>query len=287
MNAEFGPAGNSASFFEKRFALGDVPEYILEKGLDVYEYQCGRGVKIKTENAAAFGALCAEKGVGLSIHAPYYISLSGAEERVRLGSIRYVRESAIAIKAMGGRRIVLHSGSCGKFSRQEALALAKQTMLLIIDMMDNEGFSQLTLCPETMGKINQLGTLEEVLELCSLDERIYPCIDFGHLNARTHGGIKTEEDYVAILDAVANRLGAQRAGAFHSHFSRIEYGEGGERRHLTFADTQYGPDYRPLLKLVAQRGLAPTFICESDETQAEDAAEMKKYYLSLLGEEQK
>ena len=68
----------------------------------------------------------------------------------------------------------------------------------------------MTLCPETMGKIGQLGTLDEVLALCSVDKRIMPCIDFGHLNARTLGGIRSKEDYAAILDRMAEKLGDQR-----------------------------------------------------------------------------
>ncbi|MDO5139078.1 MAG: endonuclease IV, partial [Oscillospiraceae bacterium] len=92
------------------------------------------------------------------------------------------------------------------------------------------------------------------------------------------GGIKTEEDYSIILDTMLNRLGYERASHFHSHFSKIEYTEKGEKRHLTFEDNMYGPDPRPLMRQIAARGWAPTFICESDGTQAEDAKMMKMIY---------
>ena len=133
-----------------------------------------------------------------------------------------------------------------------------------------------------MGKVNQLGDLDEVLELCSLDDSFLPCIDFGHLNARTFGEIKSIEDYERILDAIENRLGADRLKVFHSHFSKIEYTvPGGEKRHLTFADNAgFGPDYEPLMELVAKKQLSPIFICESAGTQDEDALTMKKCYLS-------
>ena len=133
-----------------------------------------------------------------------------------------------------------------------------------------------------MGKINQLGTLDEVLSLCCLDERLIPCIDFGHLNARTLGGIAQKSDYEAILLAVGERLGEGRMKGFHAHFSKIQYTEkGGEKAHLTFADTVYGPAYEPLMELICQYGSSPTFICESAGTQAEDARTMKDYYRSL------
>ena len=283
MGAIFGPAGNSESFFAMGYKDNSgVAEYITKMGLDAFEYQCGRGVNISDKSAAAFGALAKGSGVTLSIHAPYFISLSSLEPEKRTGSARYFLESARAAAAMGAGRIILHSGSCGKQSREQALALAKETLAYCLARTDEAGYSDLTFCPETMGKINQLGTLDEVIELCLIDERLIPCIDFGHLNARTHGGIQSKADYAAILDELKNRLGEYRYRNFHSHFSKIEYSEGGEKRHLTFEDSSFGPDPMPLMELVAERDLSPTFICESDGTQAEDAALLKKYYKNNL-----
>ena len=133
----------------------------------------------------------------------------------------------------------------------------------------------MTVCPETMGKVNQLGNLEEVMELCSIDERLIPCIDFGHLNARDLGAFKSFEDYKKVFECIENRLGTDRLKRFHSHFSKIEYSAGGEKKHLTFEDTVYGPDFEPVAELTLQKGAYPTFICESDGTQAEDAARMR------------
>ena len=112
----------------------------------------------------------------------------------------------------------------------------------------------------------------------TVDERITPCIDFGHLNARTLGGIRSKEDYAAILDRMAEKLGDQRAERFHVHFSRIEYSAGGEKRHWTFAETQFGPEPQPLMELLAERKLQPVIICESAGTQAEDAGAMQQMY---------
>ncbi|MEG2081832.1 MAG: TIM barrel protein, partial [Oscillospiraceae bacterium] len=193
----------------------------------------------------------------------------------------YILESAQALKAMGGKRVIFHSGSCAKLPRQEALAKAVDTMGLIMKALDENGFGDMTVCPETMGKVNQLGTLQEVMALCKVDDRIIPCIDFGHLNARDGGSIKTITDYANIIDTIENEIGADRAKVFHSHFSKIEYTTGGEKRHLTFADTQYGPEFEPLMEIIARKNLTPTIICESDGTQAEDARTMKTYFNTL------
>ena len=121
------------------------------------------------------------------------------------------------------------------------------------------------------------------MELCKLDERLIPCIDFGHLNAREQGYFKSAAEYKSVFDAIENELGAERLKCFHSHFSKIEYTTGGEKRHLTFEDTIYGPDFEPVLDIVVQRGCSPIFVCESAGTQAEDALTMKKYYQSITG----
>ncbi len=276
----FGPAGCAESFYKMGYKGSlQVPEYIEKIGLDTFEYQCGRGVNIGEEKARELGRLAAEKNIVLSLHAPYYISMSGIDEEKRLNSINYILQSARAVDFMGGNRIVVHTGSCGKLSREEALYLAKDTMAKALETLDKENLGHVHICPETMGKINQLGTLEEVISLCELDERLIPCIDFGHLNARTGGEVNSKDAFRQIIETIGNRLGEERMKKFHSHFSKIEYTVGGEKKHLTFNDTIYGPDFEPLMDLVVEYGLSPRFICESDGTQSEDALAMKEYYL--------
>lgn len=279
---KFGPAGNSDSFAALGYKSSlDVPDYIVKMGLDCYEYQCGRGVNIGEDKAKQLGEKAKTAGISLSLHAPYYISMSSVEEEKRLNSVNYILASARAVNAMGGNRIVVHTGSCGKISREQALSLAIDTMRLAIDALDAEGLSHIHICPETMGKVNQLGTLHEVIELCKIDERLIPCIDFGHLNARDLGILKTTADFEKIFISIKNELGTDRLKCFHSHFSKIEYTTGGEKRHLTFEDTVYGPDFEPVMELTYKYCCDPTFICESAGTQAEDAKQMKDYYMSL------
>lgn len=282
MSARFGPAGNSISFTAMGYKHSlDVPDYLNKMGLDAFEYQCGRGVNIGLDKAKALGEKARENNIVLSLHAPYYISMSSVEEEKRLNSVKYILDSAKAVNAMGGNRIIVHTGSCGKISREYALQLALDTMKIALKALDENGLGNIRICPETMGKINQLGTLDEVLSLCELDERLLPCIDFGHLNARTLGGLKTYKDFEEIFDSIENRLGESRLKEFHSHFSKIEYTTGGEKKHLTFEDEVFGPNFEPIMDLCFKKNCSPTFICESDGTQAEDAKQMKDYYWGL------
>ena len=250
-------------------------------GLNGYEIECGRGVRIAAKTYELLPQIAKENNIVLSLHTPYFISLSSENEETRLKSLTYIEESAQAAHKLGAKKIVVHSGSCAKMTREQALELARDTLARAQKMLDEKGLSDIIICPETMGKINQLGTLSEVIELCGVDERFLPCVDFGHLNARTLGGIKTKADYAAILDEIEDKLGHERLKSFHVHFSKIMYTAGGEKEHLTFEDEKYGPQYQPLMELFRQRDLQPSIICESAGTQAEDAAQMKKYYESL------
>ena len=160
------------------------------------------------------------------------------------------------------------------------MALAADTLYKTLEAV---GDTPIHLGLETMGKINQLGTLDEVVELCSLDPHLYPVVDFGHMNARERGGFFPDCDsYRRVFDTVANALGDEKARYMHCHFSKIEYGASGEKKHLTFEDTVFGPDFQPLMECIAKERLCPRIICESDGTMAEDALAMKRCYLSML-----
>lgn len=283
MSAVFGTAGKPDSFEKMKYKKTvQMPDYLKTFGLTHMEYECGQGVRISEKAADEIGKAFSEAGMTLSLHAPYFISLSGIVEKTRLNSINYILDSAKAAKAMGAERIVIHSGSCAKISRTEALELAKDTLTRARERLISEGYEDIVCCPETMGKINQLGDLDEVIELCRLDDTFIPTIDFGHLNARSCGGISTKKDYADILDRLENGIGIDRTRVFHCHFSKIMFTDGvGEKCHLTFEDNEYGPDFEPLMELIYERDLSPVIVCESDGTQAEDAKAMKDYYEGL------
>ncbi len=279
MGAVFGPAGSSVSFKQKKNA--NLFEYLKYFKLSAYEYQCGMGVRISKERAKIFGESL--PGIEISVHAPYYISLSSVEEKKRKKSVDYILAAAEIAKIMGARRVVVHSGSCRTISREYALELAKKTLKQALCELKNLNLDDVFICPETMGKVNQLGDLMEVINLCKTSDNLIPCIDFGHLNARTFGSIKGKEDYSKILYEIENELGYEKLKIFHSHFSKIEFTvPGGEKKHLTFDDCEYGPDFEPLADLIVKKKLSPVFICESAGTQAEDASKMRKIYESLL-----
>ena len=284
MSAKFGPAGNSDSFSKAHKSSLAAPKWIADFGLDCYEYQCGKGVHVGEETARKVGENARAAGISLSLHAPYFINLANPDRTSLDKTIGYIIAGCQVADWMGAGRVVIHSGALMKRTRREALDIARKSLAQVVAVCDSLGFGHIALCPETMGKINQLGDLDEVLQLCTLDERLVPCIDFGHLYARSLGADDGLEACVRMLDRVGQVLGAERAANFHSHFSHIEFTpKGGEKCHRTFADDGgYGPSWAPLAAEIARRGWSPTFICESAGTQAEDALAMKKIYQECL-----
>ncbi len=281
MPIRFGPAGMcETAAAEKIKSTERLMSWLGEKGLNAFEYQCGRGVRLSAEKAAIIKDAAKSSGIVISLHAPYYISLASAEEEKRINSVEYIRQSAETVSMLGGDRIVVHPGGLSKMSREEARAEACDTFAKAQNVLDEQGLSHVHICPEVMGKINQLGDLEDVITFCTLDERFIPCVDFGHLNSRTGGSLRTADDYARVLDELENRLGRERICNMHIHFSKIEYSKGGEVRHLTFEDSVFGPAPEPLIECIVKRGMTPTVICESAGTQTADSIAMLEMHRS-------
>ena len=279
----FGPGGNSDAFKAagKKSTI-QAPEWIRSIGLDAYEFEAGRGVNASEDVLRAIGAEAQKHGILMSLHAPYFISLSSVEEEKRTNSINYITRSLRASELLGADTIVIHTGSASKITRAEAMDLARDTLERNLEI---NGGTDIRMGLETMGKINQLGTLEEVIELCKISPKYCPVVDFGHLNARHLGSHFPDRDsYRRVFDSIGTSLGDDYAKYLHCHFSKIEYTQMGEKKHLTFADTVYGPDFEPLAEAIIAEGVCPRIICESDGTMSDDALAMKQIWLNLLEE---
>ena len=281
MSAFFGPGGNSQAFYNAGFkSTIDAPRFVRSIGLNAYEYEAGNGIAASLETLYKIGKAAKEQGVKMSFHTPYFISLSGIEEEKRLKSIKYIADSLDAAYALGANTIVVHTGSAAKISREEAMRLCADTISKTLSSVDTRG---IRIGLETMGKKNQLGTLDEVIELVKMSDELVPVVDFGHLNARECGGVfNSADDYRRVFDKIANAKGGEVAKNLHCHFSMIEWTASGEKKHLTFDAIEYGPLFEPLAEAMVKDGLTPTIICESAGTQSDDALYMKRAYEALL-----
>ncbi|MBE0465742.1 MAG: TIM barrel protein [Candidatus Desulforudis sp.] len=285
MEALFGPAGNSASFYEEGHKSSvDAPAWLHKLGLRAYEYQCVRGVNIGEKTARQLGEKAAEFGIALSIHAPYYVNLASGDPEQVVKSRNHLIRSLRAARWMGATRVVFHPGSV-RGDRGQALARARAALAETVAEAAREGLDDIRLAPETLGRYSYLGLLDEILELCRLGPNLIPCVDFGHLHAITNGLLVDRTAYEVVLDRIADVLGPEALQRLHIHFSPVEFGPKGERRHRTLAEAGYGPEFLPLAELLVERGLTPIIICESNGTQAEDACAYQEIYVRIKNSE--
>ena len=276
---KFGPSGNCEEFY----AAGNkhtvqAAEFVKNYGLDCYEYSFGRGIMLSEGKAIEIGAAFKNAGIEISVHAPYFINFANPDDEAAQKSFGYVLDSAKFVKLLGGQRIVFHPAAQGKVSREEAVKKTSDRLKVLRDYIYLNGYENLLFCPETMGKLAQIGTLEEIVDFCKIDNCFVPTIDFGHINAREQGSLKTENDYLNRLEYIIAELGYDRVKNFHVHFSKIMYGGKGEIKHLTFDDFVYGPEFEPLAYALKKLKLEPYIVSESAGTQARDAKAMKDIY---------
>ena len=276
---KFGPSGNSESFYEAGYSHTEqAAKFVRDRGLDCFEYSFGRGVRMSESTAISIADAFQKENIEISVHAPYFINFANPDDEMAAKSYGYVLDSAKACKLMGGKRIVFHPAAQGKATRLDAVALTIERLKILRDYIYLNSLEDMIFCPETMGKLAQIGTIEEVTEFCLVDSVFTPCVDFGHVNSREQGSLKTVEDYKSRLEYMIEKLGFERMKNFHVHFSKIMYGAKGEIKHLTMEDTVFGPEFEPLAIALKDLKLEPFIVSESAGTQIEDAALMKKIY---------
>jgi len=272
---KFGPGGNPVAFYNQGYkSTYEIMKWLEDKGLNAYEYQCGRGVLVKENTARLIGEQAKEHNITLSLHAPYFINLAGKDEEKLEKSKVHIRKSIEAAKWMGATRVIIHPGSLMKDTRENALARTLKVFKEVCDETDDD----VILCPELMGKEAQVGNLKEIIEIAKVDDRVIPTIDFGHLNARRLGALNSVLEFDKAINELINGIGIERTRKLHVHFSRIEFTGKGEKRHLTFEDVQFGPDFNHLVPILHKYNMEPTIICESAGTMAKDALIMKELY---------
>jgi deoxyribonuclease-4 len=271
----FGPAGRPLGYKGKTTKVCD---YIKEVGLDAFEYQATYGVRISKQSALELGENAKKNDILISMHAPYYINLCSQKEDTVKKSIARLIQSVKAGNWMSSYRIVFHTGFYTKYSPDEAMKKCKDAISDLLEKVEILGIKNYTFAPETTGKKSQFGSLEELIDICQTFDNFAPTVDFAHMHARSGGSIKNKEDYAKIFNKLENELGLK---SLHSHFTKIEYTDAGEKKHHVLADENFGPPLAPLLELISENGFDVTIVCETPYLDI-DALEMKNTYNEFL-----
>jgi deoxyribonuclease-4 len=280
----FGPAGVPPIFRVLKAQLPDVPRLLREENLDAFEYQAvrwGPKPQMKQEDAESLGAEARKNDVQLSMHGSYYVNLCGKKEVAEASKKRLVA-CATAANWMGAYVVVFHTGFYGLLEKSYAFRTCVDALKDIVATMRGLGIRNVKLGPETMGKVSQVGSLDEILTVCEEVEQTQLVIDWGHLHARHQGRFRKTADFRAVAEEVERRLGTEAARTMHCHFSKIEYTDKGERRHHVLDEPRYGPDFEMLAEVMAEFKMRPVIICETPLLDV-DAMKMRDTYLKIVG----
>ncbi len=277
---KFGSSGFCYGFMKKHKSSSEMPTWLKRHKLSCHEMSFTNGVRITNETCEKFGKLFKKANIELSVHAPYFINFASPNPIAIEKSNMYIIASLQKMKYLGAKKLVFHVGTLLGKPRDEAFSRTYENIKNLLSILDEYDFGEYYLCPETMGKHGQIGTIEEIAKICALDERLMPTIDFGHINAFGGGCLKSEEDYENVFETLKKYLG-DRFNKIHIHFSKIQYGAKGEIRHLTFKDNIYGPEFEPLAKVLKKYNVEACVISESSGTQTKDAVAMQKIYNNL------
>ena len=228
------------------------------------------------ETARKIGAEAAKYNIQLSVHAPYWINLANDENLDK--NFNWIRQSLTLLKEMGGTRLVVHVASQGTLTREAALSNTKRNLSTVIKRLDEAGLNDWLMCLEVMGKYSEIGNVEEICALCKLDERLIPCLDFGHINCLTQGQLATDPTAIPeIMEYVGQELGQEKLSKIHVHWSAIEFGPKGERKH-NILESEWAFPFQPLAQVIREKNLSPTIICESAEIMAQDALKLMQMF---------
>ena len=272
----FGPAGVPPSFRFIKASLADVPRLLQEEGLDAFEYEAvrwGKKPQIKREDAEELGSAAKENDVWLSLHGSYFINFCGSKQIVEASKMRLIA-SAMAAQWMNAHVVVFHPGFYGENSPKQAFDKCSEALQDTVEAIRSLGISSVKIGPETMGRLYQLGSLDEVLTLCEIVEETQLVVDWSHLHARDRGRFRTVDDFRVVVEYVENRLGTEAVRNMHCHFAKIEFTSKGERRHHTLEEKDYGPEFEMLAKVISEFRLKPVIISESPVLDI-DAAKMR------------
>ena len=169
---KFGPAGNCKTFYDEGYKRTiEAPKWLKEKGLDAYEYSFGKGFTLPDDTAIKIGEEMKNYGIIVSVHAPYYINLATPTDEMAEKSFGYILESLRKLRLLGGNQLVVHPASQGKMTREEAVELTKKRLQILKNKIIENGYDDMYVCLETMGKSAQIGTYEEILDFCQIYDR--------------------------------------------------------------------------------------------------------------------
>jgi len=296
---KFGVAGFPPNFFNSDFKnkRENIFQWLNFLGLNWIELQNTYGIKMPDEQAIKYRELASQYKIGISIHAPYYITLASKDEEIVKRSQERILKAFRLAELINSQRIIFHPGHFPGISDNDRKAGLDKLIKNLNEIKNDLPIEKVKIYPEISGKVNQLGSLIEIIEICKNVSFARPCLDLAHLHAREGGILKTSEDILKVFNIIEEHLGREMLKQCHFHMYPVGLNHTGENGHKAFTDKikgsqlgllkddyhnddRYHPRVEPFIDAILKRGLNPVVICEAKDTQDEGAILMRDYFIA-------
>ncbi|HEY7731548.1 MAG TPA: TIM barrel protein [Gaiellaceae bacterium] len=259
---------------ELRFGPARVPsrespeeavELLLERGYSACEIDFESGFWMDYPFAERLGALARERGLALSVHAPLFgfmghLEASGRKFASAVGALD--RSAGIAAAA-GAAPVVFHPGFLLGRTREQALDAVVEQLAGLRERLESKDRA-VPFGVEVMGRVRELGSLEDVLEISARTGWVRPVVDFAHMHATSDGGYRDVETFARALAAVDDVL--EPGAPFHVHFSDIAFANRNETKHLPYGEGTLRAE--PLRDALARFDRPATVVSESPDEES-------------------
>jgi deoxyribonuclease IV len=220
--------------------LPDAPSFeeaaatLAARGYRACEIGFAGGFWLDYDAAPVLRAALAGEDIVLSVHAPLAAFMGHVEREKKFKmALGMLDHTAGLAKAAGAELIVFHPGFL--LGRERAQAIA--------DVVDQLGDLRARLeakdrlVPfgiEVMGRVRDLGTLDDVLAIASQVNFVRPVLDFAHMHATSDGAYTDVDSFASALEAADDVI--EPGAPFHIHFSDIAYANRNETKHLPYGE---------------------------------------------------
>ena len=242
-------------------------EALLERGLSACEIDFEGKFWMDYEFAERFGELAREHDIVLSVHAPIAGFMGHAERGKKLNmAVGMLDHSAGIAVAAGAEVVVFHPGFLLNRTREEAIDSVVAQLGELRARLEKKDRA-VPFGVEVMGRVRELGSADDVVEISRRCGWVRPVLDFAHMHATSDGAFTDVDAFTSVLEAADDVL--EPGAPFHIHFSDIAYANRNETKHLPYGEGTLRAE--PLRDALARFDRPATVISESPTAESTDA----------------
>ena len=241
-------------------------EALLERGYSACELDFERGFWMDYPWAERLAEVAGRHEIALSVHAPLFAFPGHPDEKKAKQALGALDRSAGIATAVGAELVVIHPGFWLGRDREQTLEDVVAWLLVLRERLEQKSRA-VVFGLEVMGRVSELGSLDDVVHVAERLPWVRPVIDFAHMHATTDGAFTDTEQFAAALESVDAVL--EPAAPFHIHFSDIAYANRNETKHVPYGDGTLRAE--PLRDALARFERPATVISESPDEQSTQA----------------